>query len=152
MKNDYADEVWSQVEGFEGEYEVSNCGRVRSCDKSVGHRWGGHALKRGRILSIHLDRHGYSIVSLCRGGRCIKARVHRLVAEQFVANPKGAPQVNHIDGNRQNAHSSNLEWVSHAENLRHARDYLGRWKGQVKNPSGYNQYRKAPSQTRGASL
>jgi hypothetical protein len=120
-------EVWKAITNYEGMYEVSSLGRVRSVERRVRHAKGGLAIKRGRVLANHLDSKGYPIVSLCRASQCIKARVHRLVAEAFVPNPRGVPHINHIDGDKANFAIPNLEWVTHQENCRHARDVLNRW-------------------------
>lgn len=120
-------EEWRQISGWEGYYEVSNCGRVRSCDRLVRHAKGGVALKNGRVLKERNDGKGYPFVGLYRASKGKQERVHRLVAAAFIPNPRNLPQVNHIDGDRANPDVSNLEWVTLVENLLHARDVLKRW-------------------------
>ena len=75
-------EIWKPIAGFSGLYEVSSLGNVRSNDREVGHRWGGKAIKRGKLLKPRKDRDGYLFVTLCAGGISSGAKVHRLVAEQ----------------------------------------------------------------------
>ena len=82
--------------------------------------------KRGvRKLKCTTDPNGYLRVFLLKDGHRFSASVHRLVAETFVPNPENKPEVNHIDGNKQNAKASNLEWVTHSENIRHSIYVLG---------------------------
>ena len=106
-------EEWKAIKGYEGRYEVSNTGKVRSLDY---HR-------RGIIkeLKISVDRYGYPCISLPTGGNKKKHfTIHRLVAMAFLANPEDKPEVNHKDGNKLNNHADNLEWVTMQENQRHA--------------------------------
>ena len=101
------EEIWRDISGYEGHYQVSNFGRVKSFHK------GGRILKPGLVL-------GYLKVSLNSGGKVAQRKVHRLVAEAFIPNPNGKPEVNHIDGNPRNNHVDNLEWCTQLENIRHA--------------------------------
>ena len=98
------------IDGFEGLYSVSEDGVVFSLRKGM------------RPLLPHMKKCGYAYVGL-RQGAGIKPsyrRVHRLVAEAFIDNPHGKPQVNHIDGDKHNNVASNLEWVTASENMAHA--------------------------------
>ena len=105
-------EVWKDIEGFNGKYQVSNYGNVRSFS-----RW-----KNGGLLKFGKTKTGYYFVNLVKNGRkdVKDFRVHRLVAIAFLDNPKNLPEVNHIDGNKLNNHVDNLEWVSREDNIRHA--------------------------------
>lgn len=96
---------WRKIEGFEN-YSVSDTGLVRNDDT-------------GRDISRH-NSNGYLRVELRKNGRSSKRLVHRLVAIAFIDNPHGLPQVNHIDGNKQNNHVSNLEWCTGEYNVNHA--------------------------------
>lgn len=117
-------EIWKDIEGYEGLYQVSNLGRVRSLDRNVlitrldgskhNHEYKG-VLKNQRV---HRDK--YLITSLCKNGTFKSCKVHRLVAQTFIPNPENKPQVNHIDGNKQNNCVDNLEWVNASENNNHA--------------------------------
>ena len=113
-------ETWKPIPSTGGMYEASSLGRIRSIDREVGHRWGGTATKKGRVLSPIVDRDGYHTVSICRAGTGRRLRVHRLVAETF--HPGGCGEVNHKDFDKANNRPENLEWVAHAENQRHAGD------------------------------
>lgn len=107
-------EEWRDVVGYEGLYEVSNLGNVRSCE----HFTNGHHLMP-RVLRQNLSNR-YLYVKLYKNQTKRSLRVHRLVALAFVPNPDGKPQVNHIDGNRFNNSASNLEWCTSSENMVHA--------------------------------
>lgn len=99
-------ENWKNIDGYDGAYEVSNLGRVRSFKYS-----------KERILRQKALTGGYLYVWLSKAGKTKCIRVHRLVAQAFVDNPHGYEQVNHKDENPQNNRSDNLEWCSAAYNL-----------------------------------
>lgn len=107
-------EQWKEITGYEGLYQVSSCGRVRSQHKTGN-----------RILKQHISR-GYCYVTLIEDNRRIMTLVHRLVAMAFLENPEDKPCVNHKDGNKENNSVGNLEWVTQSENIRHSYDVLGR--------------------------
>lgn len=112
-------EEWKPVKGFEGLYEVSNLGQVRSLDR-LRKNVKGMAKINGRIITgNHGEKHYYQ-VALHKDGKKKYMSVHRLVAEAFIPNPDGKSQVNHIDGNKQNNVVSNLEWVTPSENILHS--------------------------------
>lgn len=115
------DEEWCPVVGFEGIYEVSNYGDVRSLDRVV-ERDGptGNFRKDGQTLTQFVTPKGYCRVQLQAGSRCRHAMVHVLVAESFIPNPDDKPEVNHKDGNKANNRVGNLEWATESENLIHA--------------------------------
>ena len=118
---DLPHEQWRNVSGYEEHYQISNLGRVKS-------------LKRGRqkILKVRFYRdEEYLAVELFMHSKSKIIKIHRLVAEVFVPNPDGKPQVNHVDGNKLNNRMSNLEWVTVSENIRHAY-----YTGLIKKKSG----------------
>lgn len=102
-------EKWKPICGFEGLYEVSNQGGVRSVRREG---------TQGGLLR-QKSRNGYLAVDLSKGGKKKTVDVHRLVAEAFVENPDSLPQVNHIDEDKHNNNSANLEWCSSKGNLNH---------------------------------
>lgn len=113
--------IWEPIEGYEGLYEVSEHGVVRSCARHVKTNI-RHVEKRlieGRILKQNTKRNGYKTVDLCKDGKVKTVLVHRIVAKAFCPNPNGYRFVNHIDSNRANNDSCNLEWVSSSENRMH---------------------------------
>ena len=114
-------ERWKQIAGYEGLYEVSNLGRVRSVERLVGAKFaGGVSRRQGRILVPVLHSFGYLTVTLSKNDRKKRFTIHRLVATAFLPNPLNKPQVNHIDGVPGNAKVTNLEWVTRSENQLHA--------------------------------
>lgn len=110
--------IWKPVVGFEGLYEVSNTGVVKSLFRTVKSK-GSKKVVPERILKPRLDEWGYEGVSLCKNGKQYGKLVHRLVAEAFIS-PFGGDQVNHIDGNKLNNRVENLEWCTGSENMKHA--------------------------------
>lgn len=100
------EEIWKDIEGYEGLYQVSNLGRVRSFDRID--RLG--RLRPGVILRPLMNTYGYIQVSFCKEGKEKKLQVHRLVAQAFIPNPEGLPQINHKDENPKNNRVDNLEW------------------------------------------
>lgn len=112
-------EVWKDVVGYEGLYEVSNLGRVRSLDRVVAHHAAGTAVRRGRMRKLSFDGNYFS-VSLTKDLRTVTKRVHRVVAEAFLPNPNNLSDVDHIDCNKLNNNVGNLRWCTSAENTRYA--------------------------------
>lgn len=111
------EEIWKDIKEYEGLYQVSNLGRVRSLDKKV---W--NYTKKGRILKQHNNGHGYYNISLHNNDKTEKhAYVHILVAQAFIPNPNNYFQVNHKDFNKNNNCVDNLEWVSPEQNRLHYR-------------------------------
>ena len=113
-------EIWKDVKGFEGRYQVSNMGQVRSFDKEwlLERENKGSCImhKKGRILKQTVSVWGYYRVSLIDGSKYKKPAVHRLVAEAFIPNPNNFRCVNHKDENKLNNHVDNLEWCSYKYN------------------------------------
>lgn len=113
-------EMWKDIKGFEGMYQISNKGRVRSLDRAVKQRNDSIQIKKGKVLVQTKNHKGYYLVGLNKNNKKYMKSVHRLVALAFIQNPEKKPQVNHIDGNKKNNDSSNLEWVTASENITHA--------------------------------
>lgn len=105
---------WRDVVGYEGLYQVSNLGQVRSLPRN-GTR------KEPHVLQPNISRWGYYKLSLSKEDKLKYVVVHRLVAEAFLPNPDQKPCVNHIDCNKKNNNVSNLEWVTYKENRDHAK-------------------------------
>lgn len=103
-------EDWRAAVGFEGLYEVSNFGKVRH--------------KNGLEIGGGINSYGYRAYSLFKDGKRYTGKGHRLVAEAFIPNPCGKRNVNHKDGDKDNNSADNLEWATHGENGKHARQQL----------------------------
>ena len=105
-------EVWKDVVGFDGRYQVSNKGDIRSVARkdSIGRKIGGRTLKQRH------HKNGYLIVTLCKNGTMETKSAHRIVAEAFIPNPNDFPEVNHIDEVKDNNILSNLEWCTRKYN------------------------------------
>lgn len=127
-------EEWRDVEGYEGLYQVSSYGRVRSVDRIVKYPDGKSPRHfKGKELRPQNASTGYLFVNLSRNSRIKRVGIHRLVALSFIQKPDGNMEVNHKDGNRHNNRVENLEWVTRGENILHSYRKLGRksaWKGR----------------------
>lgn len=116
-------ELWKDVKGYEGLYQVSNLGRIKSFHK-----------EDEIIMKCFLSKNGYVRVCLTKFGVGSKKLVHRLVAQAFIPNPNNLPQVNHKDGNKQNNKVDNLEWCTPSENMLHS------YKNNLEKPPMLNKY------------
>lgn len=114
-------EIWKDIGGYEGYYQVSDLGRVRSLDRVINIR-GNPSNILGRNLLLFLRKDGYFQIRLSLNGVSKPYKVHRLVASEFCANPLRLNVVNHIDGNKSNNKPCNLEWCTPSHNLKHAID------------------------------
>jgi len=115
-------EIWKDVVGYEGLYQVSNLGRVRSLDRYIelSNQYKLHKrFVKGKLLNPSLNTYGYPHVGLIKDKKQKTVVVHRLVAEAFLDNPLNKKEVNHIDENKENAKLSNLEWATRIENNNH---------------------------------
>lgn len=112
-------ELWVDVKGYEGVYQVSNMGRVRSLNRVVSYANGRKRFYAGKMLTLKNLR-GYPAVGLRKSGSKQRwVKVHKLVAEAFVPRVEGKTQVNHIDENKFNNRAENLEWCTAKENINH---------------------------------
>ena len=101
-------EEWKPIDGYEGLYEISSKGRVKSLPKCG---------RNARILFEGYNKYGYKSVVLCKNGIYKRYLIHRLVATAFIENPKNLPEVNHRDENKENNRVENLEWCDHRYNI-----------------------------------
>ena len=112
-------EVWRDIEGYEGLYQVSNQGRVKSLERTYIDKIGRERYVKERILKPGMSRCGYLLVVLCAGGKPKTLNVHRLVCGAFHENPENKPEVNHINEDKTDNRACNLEWSTAKENCNH---------------------------------
>lgn len=113
------EEIWKDVTGYEGIYQVSNFGKIRSLDRKIKNKY-GYRMINWKIIKPFSWGSGYLYVNLQKEQSRISKSIHRLVAESFVENKENKPEVNHKDGNKKNNRAENLEWVTSSENEKHA--------------------------------
>ena len=111
-------EIWKDIKGYKGIYQVSNLGNVKSLPRKTNNQY-----YKGLYLKQYIYK-GYLRLQLTKHSKSKWFLVHRLVAEAFIPNPKNKPQVNHIDGNKLNNKVDNLEWVTPSENQIHSYQVL----------------------------
>ncbi len=121
----HIDMIWKEVDGYEGLYEVSDDGTIRSLDRYVNGVYGSTQLKKSKVLKPGYRR-GYAYCVLCKGGVPKKLSCHRVVAKTFIPNPKKKKTVNHKNGIKSDNRICNLEWSTASENNFHAFEKLGR--------------------------
>ena len=126
-------EVWREIPGYEGYYEASTLGRIRSVSRDAIGRW-GTCQRRPTILSQTPNSNGYMQVRFSIHGQKSKPLAHRLIATTFLPNPDGLPQVNHKDGDKANNCAENLEWCTASDNAKHRVHVLGKQTGRAKRP------------------
>jgi hypothetical protein len=113
-------EIWNDVKDYEGLYEISSHGRLRSLDRVVLRCDGVLSPKKGKIKAFKIHRKGYLFCALSKNNKQKSMRIHRMVALAFIPNVFNKAQVNHIDGIKENNTVSNLEWCTNLENKIHA--------------------------------
>lgn len=123
-------ETWKPIRGYEGYYEVSDRGRVRSLDRTITNSLGRRQSFRGCMMSFLTSSTGYFTVGLKRDGSVKRFLVHRLVADAFCGSLRAGDVVRHLDGNKTNNHADNLAWGTVSDNIhdqvRHGRHNYAR--------------------------
>ena len=115
-------EIWKDIEGYQGQYQVSNYGRVKSLARVLVYKDGRILNKKEIILKLIIQNTGYLKITLYGKIKPYQEYIHRLVALAFIPNPENKPQVNHDNGIKTDNHVSNLEWSTKSENCQHAVD------------------------------
>lgn len=113
-------ELFRDIPGWEGMYQVSNLGTVRSLDRIVVSCTGKAYRRKGKIMPQHYNTDGYKVVYLTRNGCDRTLGVHRAMALAFIPNPLSKPMTNHINAKRDDNRLENLEWCTNAENIKHS--------------------------------
>lgn len=117
-----ATEIWKSVKDYEGYYEISNCGNIRSVERFIETPLGKRRIC-SKDISIRMNNWGYLEVRLSKNGRTTTKPIHVLLAQVFIPNPNNKQEVNHKDGIKTHNQPHNLEWVTHSENIKHAYEY-----------------------------
>ena len=113
-------EIWKDIKGYEGMYQVSNLGNIKSLERYKRNHSKLQKIEE-KLLKLHINKtNGYVYVVLTKDTIEKNIRVHKLVAQAFIENSNNKPQINHIDGNKQNNRVDNLEWCTQSENELHA--------------------------------
>lgn len=113
-------EIWKDIAGFEGLYQVSNFGRVKRIAQTHPVRNQVARFYPEKILSTYINMHGYEMVQIKKNGKHFGKQIHRIMAEAFIPNPRGLEQVNHRNGAKHDNRLENLEWISRRGNSLHA--------------------------------
>lgn len=116
------EEIWKDIIGYEGLYQISNLGRVKSLERLVvcGHPKSKPRRKKEKILNENFDSCGYKHVQLNHKNKFKSFKIHRLIAIHFIPNPFNHPVINHINGIKTDNRLENLEWCTHKHNIQHA--------------------------------
>lgn len=114
--------MWKTIPDYNGLYEASDDGHIRSVTRKITSCTGQEYMHHGKELKPDVLKNGYSIVHLMKDGSRKARYIHRLVAETFLPNEENLPTVNHIDGDKKNCSVQNLEWSSYSSNNQHAYD------------------------------
>jgi|TARA_R110000782_G_C14665995_1_gene398427 DNA uptake protein ComE-like DNA-binding protein len=120
IQHDCSTEIWRDIKNYEGHYQVSTFGRVKSLSRFRTCKNGGLSPLKERILCTKLSKSNYVITHLQKDGKHSHPSIHRLVAETFIINPSNKLTVNHIDGVKNNNNVNNLEWATSSEQMQHA--------------------------------
>lgn len=110
------EEIWKDIMGYEGYYQVSNLGNVRSLDRVITYSNGSNVLTKGKVMAQNVCGRGYKQIHLKMNGKRKPFNVHRLVAQAFIPNPNNLPQINHINEDKTDNRVDNLEWCDNRYN------------------------------------
>ena len=115
--------IWKDIDGFNGVYQISNTGEVRTVDRVVQRADGKTYHLKSKPRKIHISKVGYPCVSLCTPQGMRQFNIHRLLAKAFIPNPENKPCVDHINTIMTDNRLENLRWVTHKENTRNQLTY-----------------------------
>lgn len=114
-------EIWKDILGYEGSYQISNLGRVKSLKRTVVFKKKFKKRIKERIMKPQIMAHGYLFFALSKNGKLKSKILHRLLAIAFIPNPKNKQTINHKNGIKNDNRLINLEWCTHLENTAHAK-------------------------------
>ena len=117
---DLYNEIWKDIPGYEGLYQVSSLGRVKGLKRTIYNSLKGDYLLEERLLKSGYNKNGYESYVLSNSKSKKRMNIHRLVALAFIPNPDDKPCVNHINGIKSDSSIGNLEWCTYSENTKHA--------------------------------
>ena len=109
-------EIWKDIKGYEGLYQISNYGNLKSLPKLIFI----NRYTKIKILSDRIDGNGYKHVLLYKNKKSKSFKIHKLVTDHFIENKNNKKEINHKDGNKLNNYFQNLEWCTHSENIKHS--------------------------------
>lgn len=109
-------EMWKDIKDYEGRYQISSYGRLKSLARLLKNR-NGYYLTKEKIMLPMKSTNGYLVACLWENGKQKKRLIHKLVAEHFIPNPNNYTEINHIDEVKSNNKVENLEWCNHAYNM-----------------------------------
>lgn len=112
-------EIWKEIQGFEGMYEISNLGRLKSKSRVIRDNRYGKISSKDKILKQRKDKNGYLVLALNKDNKTYDIKMHRVIAKTFIPNPENKPQVNHKKGIKTDNRVSELEWSTTHENQTH---------------------------------
>lgn len=108
-----SNEIWKPINGYDGLYEISNLGSIKSLERKVNSRYGTHHTIKEQVINCAISKDGYCTVMLYKNGKSERKRIHRLVYEAFICSiPKGY-DIHHINNNKQDNRLENLELIEH---------------------------------------
>lgn len=113
-------EMWKDIDGFVGIYQISNFGRVKSLSRKIKNGRNSFFISKEKFLKFRKNKKGYLQVNLSKDGKDYFKGLHQIVADNFIDKEDSSYEVNHIDGDKTNNCLNNLEWVSHKDNMIHA--------------------------------
>lgn len=120
MTYDEFSELWWDIPGWEGYYQINLNREIKRLGRFVANKWGRKSWIKERLLSPYRHKTGYMYVVFCVGNKQQDEKVHRLMGRTFIPNPLNKPHINHIDHDPGNNNIENLEWVTPTENMQHS--------------------------------